>query len=339
MVIGKVSSTLFSSRSNLRGIRRISFMTLRKAIMVSVVGGAFIATAAPAPAQVINFQNANQGYAYYGGYNRLMYGQGVISDPGNNVWNGFGNFTNPNYAGPGKTGFYGPGNPDSAHGSTPSGLPGNPYAWWTGHTTSGANLFSPANPSATNVGNANSDGTHSPVTLSMSYNGDNGSQTASGLPQGSPSAILSVAALTPNATTPGTFTLSNVTPGVYNLVLYGANFDGTRGAAFTLNAANGGTPVGGFTSTINPNAAPNGPLNTFVLGGDYVEFTGVVPDGSGNISGTWGAVTNPISGLGGEGDFNGLQLQFVSGVPEPSSLALLGGIGGITALIRRRRRP
>jgi hypothetical protein len=306
-------------------------MTLRKAALASVAGGALVATAAPAPAQTVNFHNANQGYAYYGGYNRLMYGQGVLSDPGNNVWNGFGNFTG-GFAGPGNTGFYGPGNPDSAHGSTPSNLPGNPYAWWNGHTTSGPNLFSPANPGAGNVGNATSAGTHSPVTLSLTYGGDNGSQN--GVTQGTPSAILSVAALTPNATTPGTFTLSNVPAGTYDLVLYGANYDGTRGAAFTVSS---GTPVGGFTSTTNPNATPNGPLTSFVLGGDYVEFTGVTPDVNGNITGTWGAVSNPISGLSGEGDFNGLQLQLTS-VPEPTSLAfcLLGGLGLARLGFRRR---
>ena len=143
-----------------------------------------------------------------------------------------------------------------------------------------AQSLRPTNTGQTNVGNANSAGTHSPVTLSLTYGGDNGSQT--GVTQGTPSQILSVAALTPNATTPGTFTLSNVPAGTYNLFLYGANYDGTRGAAFTVSS---GLALGGFTSTINPNAAPAGPLNSFILGGDYVEFTGVTPDGSGNITG------------------------------------------------------
>jgi hypothetical protein len=335
MLLRKVSSSILPSRKKLVLLRKISFLTLRKATMVAFVGGALIATAPSASAQTVNFHNANQGYAYYGGYNRLMYGQGAAVDPGNNVWNGFGNFTGA-FAGPGNTSFYGPGNPDSAHGSVPSNLPGNPYAWWNGNTTSGPNLFSPANSGATNVGNANSAGTHSPVTLSLTYNGDNGSQN--GVTQGTPSQILSVAALTPNATTPGTFELSNVPAGTYNLFLYGANYDGTRSAAFALNAANGGTPLGGFTSTTNPNAAPAGPLTSFILGVDYVEFTGVTPDGSGNITGTWSAVSNPISGLSGEGDFNGLQLQ-AAPVPEPTSLGLclVAGLGGLTRIIRRRR--
>jgi len=53
-------------------------------------------------AQVINFHAASQGYAFYGGYNVLYYGQGAASDPGNNVWNGFGQ-----YGGPGSTDFMG----------------------------------------------------------------------------------------------------------------------------------------------------------------------------------------------------------------------------------------
>jgi hypothetical protein len=327
MLVRKVSLSILSSHKKLVALRRISFATLRKATLASLAGGALFATATSAPAQTVNFHNANQGTAYYGGYNRLMYGQGAAVDPGNNVWNGFGQ-----YPGPGSTWFYGGGNPDSGHGSVPNGLPGNPYAWWSGNTTSGANLFSPTNSGATNVGNATSAGTHTPVTLSLTYGGDNGSTVGS--VQGTPSQIFSEAALTPNATTPGTFTLSNVPAGTYNLFLYGANYDGNRGAAFTVSS---GTPVGGFTATTNP--GNQSPLNSFILGGDYVEFTGVTPDGSGNITGTWGAVSNPITGFSGEGDFNGLQLQFVP-VPEPSSLAfcLVGGAGGLMQIIRRRRR-
>jgi len=140
---------------------------------------------------------------------------------------------------------------------------------------------------------------------------DNGSQT--GVTQGTPSQILSEASLVSGATL-GTFTLSSVPAGTYNLFLYGANYDGNRGAAFTVSS---GVPLGGFSSALNPNGAGGGgPLTTFVLGGDYVEFTGVTPDGSGTITGTWGAVSNPNSGLSGEGDFNGLQLQFVA--PSPN---------------------
>jgi hypothetical protein len=326
MPIRRVSWSVPSPRKKLIALRRISCLALRKATLAALAGGALFATAPAAPAQTVNFHAANHGYAYYGGYNILMYGPGAASDPGNNVWNGFGK-----YAGPGSTAFYGPGNPDSGHGSVPNGLPGNPYAWHNGTTASGTNLFSPTNSGAANVGNANSNGTLSPVTLSLNYGFDNGA--TAGTSQGTPSQVFSDAAVVNGANPTGTFTLSNVPAGTYNLFLYGANYDGNRGAAFTVSS---GSPVGGFTSAINPGG---GPLNSYILGGDYVEFTGVTPDGSGSITGTWGAVTNPFSGLSGEGDFNGLQLQ-AAAVPEPSSLAfcLIGGVGGLVRIVRRRRR-
>lgn len=279
-------------------------------------------------AQTINFHDANQGYSHYGGYNVLMYGQGAASDP-NSVWNGFGI-----YGGPGSTDFFGTGNPDSGHGAVPNGSPGQPYAWHSGTSASGGALFQPTNSGAPNTGNANSDGSLSPVTISLNYGFDNGAN--GGITQGQPSWILSHAAVVNGANPLGTFTLNNVPSGTYNLFLYGANFDGTRGAAFGISTG-GGTAVGGFTSAINPNAAPTGnALNAFILGQTYVEFTGVVPVG-GVISGSWGAVNNPNSGLSGEGDFNGLQLQ-VAAAPEPGTLAMLGlGIAGVFALRRRKK--
>lgn len=314
---------------------RENFM-IKKGVCLGVVGIG-LAWPAMSHAQTINFHNADQNFTYYHGYNVLMYGQGAAPDPGNNVWNGFGTYSN----GPGSTDFYGPGNLDSAHGSVPSNEPGNPYAWYSnGSTTAstpGANhLFSPLNPSA-GGGNAYSNGTLSPITLALSYGGDNGINNVgaqSDVVQGTPAWILSEAALTPNATTPGTFSLGSVPSGTYDLYLYGANYNGDRGAVFALEAANGGTPVGGFTSTINP--ATGGPLQTFILGGDYVEFTGVTPDANGDINGTWSAVSNPISGNSGEGDFNGMQLVYVSPVPEPVSIGALGLFG--CALLGRRRR-
>jgi hypothetical protein len=325
MLFRRPSLSILSAQKRFGTLRKISVKTLHKAALLSITGIGLFAMAPSASAQVVNFHAANHGYAYYGGYNILMYGQGAASDPGNNVWNGFGK-----YGGPGSTAFYGPGNPDSAHGSVPSNLPGNPYAWHNGTTASGPNLFSPANSGAANVGNANSDGTHSPVTLSLTYGFDNGA--TAGTSQGTPSQIFSTAAVVNGANPTGSFTLSNVPAGTYNLFLYGANYDGNRGAAFTV--ANG-SPVGGFTATTNPGG---GPLNSYVLGGDYVEFVGVTPDVNGNITGTWGAVSNPITGFSGEGDFNGLQLQFAP-VPEPSSLAfgLVAGVGCLTGIVRRRR--
>jgi len=285
-----------------------------------------------ARAQVISFHDASQGYSHYSGYNVLYYGQGAASDPGNNVWNGFGY-----YGGAGSTGFYGRGNPDSRHGAVPNGNPGQPYAWHSGTSANGPNLFSPVNSGAPNTGNTTSAGTISPITISLNYGLDDGAN--GGTTQGQPSWILSHAAVV-NASFPGvgtaanplgSFTLRNVPTGTYDLFLYGANFDGTRGASFTVSS---GTALNGMTSTFNPNAAPTGnALNAFVLGQTYVEFLGVTPNMNGVISGTWGAVTNPNSKLSGEGDFNGLQLVIV---PEPSSLALIGlGFAGRCFLRRK----
>jgi len=304
---------------------------MRKSVRLGLLGLG-LAVPAVSQASVVSFHDADQGYSYYSGYNVLMYGQGAASDPGNNYWNGFSHQN----GGPGSTAFFGPGNTNSGHGAVPNNSPANPYAWYNGGSSTGTNLFSPSNSGANPVSaltNVNSDGTPSPVTLSLSYGGDNGINNVhaqSNVVQGTPSWILSEAALTANSTTPGLFTLGNVPAGTYDLYLYGANYNGDRGAVFNVSNSTY-TAAGGYTATMNPGG---GPLQTYVLGQDYVEFIGVTPDANGNIIGSWSAVTNTTTGQSGEGDFNGLQLV---SVPEPTSMALVG-LASAGLLSRRRRR-
>lgn len=137
-----------------------------------------------------------------------------------------------------------------------------------------------------NLGNATSAGTLSPVTLAFGgdYSGDNGSSRTPSPrgTQGSSAFLLGHAALT-NGT--ASFTLGGVPRGTYNLYLYGANYEGDRGAVFTVSS---GTALGGFTNATNANTGDAGTFSAFVLGTNYVEFIGVTPDANGNINGTWG---------------------------------------------------
>jgi len=292
-----------------------------------------------AKAQVVNFHAANNGNGP-NGYDGLFVGQGAYSDPGHNIWNGFGAMP-----GPGSTYFYGASNPWS-------GNPGNPYAAFIASTnpnvfgsSTGTVLFGtpgtvPTTSSATTVnpaGNATSSGAFTSITLSENVGSDNGAQTNT--VQGQPSFLLGNAVVA-NGTSPNeTFVLHNVPAGTYQLYLYGANYNNDRG---TLFAVSSGTADQGISGTLNTNPSDNAafqPGQTFVEGGNYVIFNGVHPDGSGNITIT--ASPNPADGQGnsnmsGETDVNGFQLVTIS-VPEPASVGLLG-IGALGLLTRRRRR-
>jgi hypothetical protein len=300
--------------------------------LLSFVG----ALAAPsAKAQVYNFHDAAnfQGNVGAGFYHALYVGQGAYSDPGNNIWNGFGKYPTP---GPTSEYFYGPLRPYTTYGG---GNPGNPYAaWYSGGWQSangypivfgsGGTIDGSGNPTGVIAGNVTSHGLATPVTLSISYDHDNGAGTiGAALVNGTPGFILGEAAVAPPGVT-GTFALQNVPAGTYDLYLYGANYDDDRGARFI---------VGGQTVAIYNNPAVDGahPGTNYDLGANYTVFHSVTPDGSGTISGTWdGQFTNPFTGQSGEGDFNGLQLVLV---PEPTSVALMGlGVAGML-IVRRRK--
>lgn len=100
----------------------------------------------------------------------------------------------------------------------------------------------------------------------------------------------------------------------YNIYLYSSNGSGTgEGARFTIS--------GYGTQNVTGNAGGPG----YVLNDNYIVFSGIT--GVTSLSGTYTNNTDP------HGPFNGLQIE---AIPEPSA-ALLGGLG-LLALLRRRRR-
>ncbi len=271
-----------------------------------------------ASGQVFNMHDIYQNFAYYNGYNVCAYGQGAYSDPGNNIWNGFGNNGVPG------TGWsFGSGLKNDP---LVPGNPGNPYAWAHAFFASGPNLFDPTNPGAAGAGNATAAGQHTPIVVPrMVYGFDSGTQfsgaSGGGTLRTNVAEWIFQEAAVVNGASPGagtaaspmgSLTLSNVPPGTYDLYLYSANFDGTRGASFI---ASSGTPKDGMFSAMNPNAAGgSGPLTNFIEGTNYVVYNNVTPNAASTITVTWSAISNVISGLAGEGDFNGLQLAAASPV-------------------------
>ena len=116
-----------------------------------------------------------------------------------------------------------------------------------------------------------------------------------------------------------TVALTGLTPGQsYDLYLYsGSNTDG-RKTAFTITGATTSATV--TTSPFNTSGS------TFIEGTNYVHFTSLAPDLSGNM-------TISFTGAGTEGDLNGFQIQ---SVPEPGTWALL--VFSLTTVIVLRRR-
>jgi hypothetical protein len=250
----------------LLGMSALAAMRRRKKFRNRAVSaGALLAMPLTAGAStVVNFHVANNAAAGPPTNANILYvGQGAATDTGNNFWNGMG-----------------PGFNAGANGA-----------------------------------NATSTGSSTPVTLTLSPNlGTNGGLNFDGpdamggnTHQGTPFFLLGHCTLTssgnPGAGTTtapmGTFTLNNVPTATYDVYLYGSNYDGDRGAIFSVSS---GTADSGITGTVNQGQAAN---NTFTLGTNYVVFHNVTPSG-GVISGSW--IPNPASTLQGEGNFNAIQL-------------------------------
>ena len=114
-----------------------------------------------------------------------------------------------------------------------------------------------------------------------------------------------------------TFSINHLNPlSSYDIYVYAQN-GGYSNTASTFT-------VGGITKIANNDLGPGG---SFVENTNYVRFTGVVPDGSGVISGTFNDF-EPANNAA----FNGIQIVEI---PEPAGLSL-GGLTGLLLLRRRR---
>ncbi len=281
----------------------------RKLLLGATVASALLTSSALA--QVVNFHDANNGDPIdLGGsiYNELFAGQGAYSDPGNNIWNGFGQ-----YFAYGAFTFYSGGPGSGPPWPQQYGNPGNPYAafYYFGWLNSfGSSLYNYDTGNTNVSGNADSGGQWTPITLSVGgYSFDDiGSDFEPELQNGTPAFLLGCATAS-NGLSPGAvFTLQNVPAGTYGLYLYGANPENSAGTLFSVSSGN---PHNGIAATLN---GRNGsPAPTFVEGQNFVIFENVTPDVSNNIVIT--ASPNPRAGVGnsnasGETEVNGFQLIF-----------------------------
>ena len=183
----------------------------------------------------------------------------------------------------------------------PGGAGAVNYSGQGAYSDPGNNYWNPVvGGGTTGATNRLSDGiTASSITLTSQLGGTYGTQGT----QGTPAALQQPYQY--NNAVLRTDTLNNVPAGTYNLYLYGINNDGTRGTTFTVS-----TPVMApiTQSTFNTPAS----LTTFVPGADYVIFSNIVVGAVGTIAFTWTANPNVIHVGNDEGDFNALQLAFVS---------------------------
>ncbi|MBS3733486.1 MAG: PEP-CTERM sorting domain-containing protein [Phycisphaerae bacterium] len=127
----------------------------------------------------------------------------------------------------------------------------------------------------------------------------------------------------------GTVTLSSVPYGTYDIIVYLA--DVRRHATDDIISVTDGMTTkylnqGGFDDIHTESTATS---EAAVIGeGTYVKFSGLTSSSA--------SITVSNNGAGWKAGFAGLQIVSAQAVPEPMTLVLLG-LGGVGALIRRRR--
>jgi hypothetical protein len=168
---------------------------------------------------------------------------------------------------------------------------------------------------ALNYANGSSSGVLMSLTASSSYDAQSFGNHSPFVTAGSPYQNLMQDLLVANSLE--TVTLSGLAPNAtFNLILYNAG-DNNVGAGRTSTFA-----VNGVTQTSDWDGA----TSTLVAGVDYVNYSSVTSDGSGNLVIDYGLSS------GGESDLDGFQLL---AVPEPSTWAMLAA-GGVMLLGYRR---
>lgn len=126
------------------------------------------------------------------------------------------------------------------------------------------------------------------------------------------------------------FTIGGLnTTKTYDIYLYGYQHSSTYRTLFHIdNGSPENQQTGGNGGAANTFIEGDVVSNATVLDSNYVLFAGVAPNGSGQITGTWGTAS-------GYGILNGFQIVEV--IPEPSSGLMM--IAGTMLLgLRRRRR-
>jgi hypothetical protein len=182
----------------------------------------------------------------------------------------------------------------------PGGAGAANYYGQGAYSDPGNNYWNPVAGGSTTGAAYLSDGvTLSSITLTSELGGTYGTQGTQGTPAGLQQPYEY------NDATLQADTLNEVPAGTYDLYLYGINNTGTRGTTFIVS-----------TSVVSPYSlsTSNTPasLTNFMPGADCVVFSNIVVGTDGTIMFMWVGNPNVILSGNNEGDFNGLQLVFVS---------------------------